>query len=220
MRNKISLFIALILSLICLSVLTAEETTNEFSGFNLSFKPDDKNNSVYEIGFSSNEIKNVSTTVSRKSSIDLQSDKETTLYEEKNGEKKVYYTATDVNKWVYWKIVSPHDLTVKLRPSGPMTVIHALSETEEESGSEPLSTNDIEWAIFEYSENGDSGVQIPTSWTTSANPGLTIDVEKNGYQASGSYRFITRARIPQQGILNYRATTYSATLIAEVITND
>ena len=92
MRNKISLFIALILSLICLSLLTAEETTNEFSGFNLSFKPDDKNNSVYEIGFSSNEIKNVSTTVSRKSSIDLQSDKETTLYEEKNGEKKEYYT--------------------------------------------------------------------------------------------------------------------------------
>ena len=217
MRNKISLFIALFLSLICLSVLTAEETTNEFPGFNLSFKPDDKNNSVYEIGFSSNEIKNVSTTVSRKSSIDLQSDEGTTRFDNDNTD---YYTATDVNTWVYWKIVSPHDLTVKLRPSGPMTVIHSLSETEDESGSETLSTNDIEWAIFEYSENGDSGVQIPTSWTTSANPGLTIDVEKNGYQASGSYRFITRARIPQQGILNYRATTYSATLIAEVITND
>ena len=217
MRNKISLFIALILSLICLSVLTAEETTNGFSGFNLSFKPDDKNNSVYEIGFSSNEIKNVSTTVSRKSSIDLQSDEGTTRFDNDNTD---YYTATDVNTWVYWKIVSPHDLTVKLRQSGPMTVIHSLSETEDESGSETLSTNDIEWAIFEYSENGDSGVQIPTSWTTSANPGLTIDVEKNGYQASDSYRFITRARIPKEGILGYRATTYSATLIAEVITND
>ena len=217
MRNKISLFIALILSLICLSVLTAEETTNEFSGFNLSFKPDDKNNSVYEIGFSSNEIKNVSTTVSRKSSIDLQSDEGTTRFDNDNTD---YYTATDVNTWVYWKIVSPHDLTVKLRPSGPMTVIHSLSETEDESGSETLSTNDIEWAIFEYSENDDSSVHLPTSWTTFANPGLTIDVEKNGYQASGSYRFITRARIPKEGILGYRATTYSATLIAEVITND
>ena len=183
MRNKISLFIALILSLICLSVLTAEETTNEF--------------------------------LSRKSSIDLQSDEGTTSYDNTK-----YYTATDVNTWVYWKIVSPHDLTVKLRPSGPMTVIHSLSETEDESGSETLSTNDIEWVIFEYSENDDSSVHIPTSWTTFANPGLTIDVEKNGYQASGSYRFITRARFPQQGILNYRATTYSATLIAEVITND
>ena len=217
MRNKISLFIALILSLICLSLLTAEETTNEFSGFNLSFKPDDKNNSVYEIGFSSNEIKNVSTTVSRKISIDLQSDEGTTRFDNDNTD---YYTATDVNTWVYWKIVSPHDLTVKLRPSGPMTVIHSLSETEDESGSETLSTNDIEWVIFEYSENDDSSVHIPTSWTTFANPGLTIDVEKNGYQASDSYRFITRARIPKEGILGYRATTYSATLIAEVITND
>lgn len=217
MRNKISLFIALFLSLICLSVLTAEETTNGFSGFNLSFKPDDKNNSVYEIGFSSNEIKNVSTTVSRKSSIDLQSDEGTTRFDNDNTD---YYTATDVNTWVYWKIVSPHDLTVKLRQSGPMTVIHSLSETEDESGSETLSTNDIEWAIFEYSENGDSGVQIPTSWPTSDNTGLTIDVAKNGYQASDSYRFITRARIPKEGILGYRATTYSATLIAEVITND
>lgn len=220
MRNKISLFIALFLSLICLSVLTAGETTNEFSGFNLSFEPDAKTSSIYEIGFSSNEIKNVSTTVSRKSSIDLQSDKETTYYENENYEKKEYYTATDVNTWVYWKIVSPYSLTVRLKPNGSMKVIHALSETEEESGSETLSTNDIEWAIFEYNENGDSGVQIPTSWPTSDNLGLTIDVEKNGYQASDSYRFITRARIPKEGILGYRATTYSATLIAEVITND
>lgn len=215
MRNKISLFIALILSLICLSVLTAEETTNGFSGFNLSFKPDDKNSSIYEIGFSSNEIKNVSTTVSRKSSIDLQSDEGTTRYD--NTE---YYTATDVTTWVYWKIVSPYSLTVRLKPNGSMKVIHALSEIEDESGSETLSTNDIEWAIFEYKENDDSGVQIPTSWPTSDNLGLTIDVEKNGYQASGSYRFITRARFPKEGILGYRATTYSATLIAEVITNE
>ena len=216
MRNKISLFIALFLSLICLSVLTAEETTNEFSGFNLSFEPDAKTSSIYEIGFSSNEIKNVSTTVSRKSSIDLQSDEGTTRFDNDN---TYYYTATDVNTWVYWKIVSPHDLTVKLRPSGPMTVIHSLSETEDESGSETLATKDIEWAIFEYSVINDA-VQMPTDWPNSDNSELTIDVEKNGYQASGSYRFITRARIPQQGILDYRATTYSATLIAEVITND
>lgn len=212
MRNRIVLLLILILlfPFLCIAA-EGEEEENKFEGFGLSLSTSGENSSVFEIGFSTNEIDNVSDTVmSKENPIFLTTAKKTTEYNDVN-----YYTATDENTYLYWKIVSPEDFKITLETGEKLSTTRALSEGGEVLGEESENATDsakIEWTIFTPGNE---------QWPSDDNPIMIIeknDITKTGFQAAGSFKFVIKARLKENDIYKYKTVTYSSSLIAKVVT--
>lgn len=201
-------YVVLILILLIPITLFAESS----SDFTLIFEPNNPETSLFEIGFASNSVNEITSTPSSKKEIVLSGSNEETY----GGQ--VYFTATDDSTWVYWKIVSPSKLRLSVgKYNDKLTAERTLSdEGDVVEVSSIDSSAGIEWTVFQYTENMEESYWPETSNITLEESENHNPLNRKGYQAAGSLRFVVKARFPRESLLNYRKASYNGYVMAKV----
>ena len=192
MRKKI--LFCLFLILINFTLLSATLGNEETLTFNLNTAENERS----EVGFSSGQVTESSTTVTPLSQIYLSSNAYV------SGES-LSISATNNTSWVYWKIVSPNNLNIFLRIESPLT-----ATTGDGSG--------INWRVRGYSENDGEETTIYASTFTADKVSSDAIHKKSTLQDISSTRIVVEAEISEEDFLKSNMASYSSELIVEVRT--
>lgn len=152
------------------------------------------NESRYEIGFSNIPVTSFSQAVSQKSEIELVG-----VYNQATSN----YDATD-NAYVYWKIVSPDELDIKLRIGNHLT-----------SSS---NTNGIEWTVSRADvAEGETPFTIGSVAEGEESEEVVIATkEATDLNSVGSVSISVNSSININQLYNYESSRYSSLLFLEV----